>query len=88
MVFFFNRGAIIFFFIGICCFQLVSVFSRRKGLDGNQTPTNIISPKKNNRNLEMTILFSIVERSNNYIIADDNPDNPQSKGFKLQSEDI
>jgi hypothetical protein len=39
----------------------------------NIPPTPTISPKTSNKNLEIAILFNVVEKSGNYIFEDDIP---------------
>jgi hypothetical protein len=50
----------------------------------NSPPTPTISPNTSNRNLEIAILFSIVDfQIENMILRRTLPHKPQGKGFKL-----
>ena len=47
---------------------------------------NIFFPKSPDQNLEMATLFSIVEKSNNYVFEDDLiPQNPLLRGYVRRS---
>ena len=53
----------------------IFVFNCRKGLKDHQPPTlkPIISPDISDKNISITILFSVVEKSSNNVLKDDNP---------------
>jgi hypothetical protein len=62
-----------------------ALFNNKKWWEGNQLPSPIliISPNTSNRNLDIVILFSIFERSSNYISVDDTSSPlPEKKDFR------
>ena len=45
--------------------------------------TPAICANTSNQNFEITILFNVVQRSENYVFEDDSPQSPHGKGCKI-----
>ena len=67
-----------------CCVHFLSDQKNRRA--PRPPPMLIIFPKSPDQNSEIAILFTIVEKSNNYVFRDDLlPRSPRGRGFKLQT---
>ena len=61
-----------------------TIFKSQKYLEGGQpSPTPIISSNTSNKNLEIAILFNIVQTSSNYVFGVITPLSPQGEGYEL-----